>query len=101
MNQRSFSSETPECGRKNLGCWRDDPLRSIQGGIRLTSDNPVEDCEKYAVENGYAVFAVQDGRECFTADNASNMYQMYGPSEKCVDGKGGTWAQNVYKAGDC
>jgi len=53
------------------------------------------------VENGYAVFAVQDGRECFTADNASNMYQMYGPSEKCVDGKGGTWAQDVYKAGDC
>jgi len=93
--------ETPECSRKSLGCWKDDPLRAIQGGIRFRSDNPIEDCEKYAIENGYAVFAVQYGTECFTAPNAALTYQMYGPSERCQDGRGGGWSQNVYKANNC
>ena len=47
------------------------------------------------------MFAVQRGKECFTSRDATMTYQMYGPSSSCRDGKGGTWAQNVYKAGTC
>ena len=84
-----------------MGCWKDDPLRAIDGGIRLSSDNPVDDCEKYAFENGFAVFAVQNAKDCFTSKNAPLTYQMYGPSELCEDGKGGPWALNVYKTETC
>jgi len=93
--------EAPACARKSLGCWKDDPLRAIQGGIRFNSNNPIEDCEKYAKENGYAVFAVQYNTECFTAATAASTYHTYGPSEGCRDGRGGGWAQNVYKADTC
>ena len=61
----------------------------------------VEDCEKYAHERGFAVFAVQYGKECFTAADAEDTYQKYGESEACEDGKGGSWALDVYSADTC
>ena len=45
--------------------------------------------------------SVQFGTECFTAINADQTYQMYGPAENCKDGRGGYWAQSVYKTGSC
>ena len=80
---------------RNLGCWTDKPDRAIAGGIRLTSNNPIEDCHKYAIQHGFSVFAVQSNA-CFTAANAAQTYYKYGYSSKCRHGRGGAWAQNVY-----
>ena len=92
----------PDCGRKSLGCWVDNPSRAIEGGIRFHSDNPVEDCERYAHERGFNVFAVEYDRECWTAHNAEETYQSHGRSPDCgEDGRGGVWAMSVYTTDQC
>ena len=46
---------------------------------------------------GYRVFALQDGGECYSSEDALNTYRKYGPSEDCsVYGQGGSWANHVY-----
>ena len=80
-----------------LGCWSDRGNRAISGGIRLRSDNPIEDCFNFARQLGYKVFAVEYGKECFTAMDADKTYMKYGKSEKCKDGRGGGWSFNAYK----
>ena len=79
-----------------MGCWKDKGTRAIAGGIRLTSGHPIEDCYKFAKEKGYSVFAIQNEKECFTAEDAHETYEKYGKSTDCNNGKGGSWAQNVY-----
>ena len=86
----------------SLGCWKDATKRAISGGIRFTSDNPIEDCQIYAASLGYDVFAVQYGGECFTSSDADTTYQKYGKSRNCQkDGRGDNWAQNVYRINKC
>jgi hypothetical protein len=71
--------------------------RAIAGGIRLRSVL-INDCQNFATDKGYSVFAVQYDKECFTAENAEATYKIHGPSDKCnANGRGGEWAQNVYK----
>ena len=82
---------------KSLGCWTDGPTRAIAGGIRFRSDNPIEDCHNFAKQQGFSVFAVQYNTECFTAADADETFKQYGESTACVNGRGGTWAQNVYQ----
>ncbi|KAL5252434.1 hypothetical protein ACHWQZ_G015267 [Mnemiopsis leidyi] len=84
-------------GDCSLGCWTDNADRAIAGGIRLNSNNPVEDCRNYAREQGFSVFAVQYFTQCFTAADAAETYNKYGESSGCVNGRGGGWAQNVYQ----
>ncbi|KAL5254789.1 hypothetical protein ACHWQZ_G014288 [Mnemiopsis leidyi] len=86
-----------DCSPKSLGCWTDTGDRAIAGGIRLNSNDPIKDCYNYAREQGFSVFAVQYNTECFTAANAAETYDKYGGSSGCSNGRGGTWAQNVYK----
>ena len=46
---------------------------------------------------GYRVFALQDGGECYSSEDALNTYRKYGPSEDCLeDGQGGFWANHIY-----
>ena len=86
-----------QCTRQSLGCWTDAAARAISGGIRFNSVN-VDDCQKYAADRGYAVFAVQYNSECFTAEDAEATYNKYGVSTACAaTGRGGGWANNVYK----
>ena len=86
-----------KCLRRSLGCWMDEPARAIAGGIRLHSDN-LDDCQKYATDHGYSVFAVQYNTECFTAEDAQETYKIYGVSSVCdPNGRGGSWSQNVYE----
>ncbi|XP_063684649.1 uncharacterized protein LOC134818870 isoform X2 [Bolinopsis microptera] len=100
-----FESEPGECSPKSLGCWTDLPTRAIAGGIRFNSDTPIEDCFNLAMEQGFSVFAVQANRECFTSADAAETFNQYGLSAACqYDGRGGTWAQNVYQVtceGEC
>ena len=82
---------------KHLGCWADELHdRAIAGGIRSESNNPVEECRKYAENQGFSVFAVQDNKECFTAADAEKTYKKHGMSNVCYNGRGGFKAQNVY-----
>ena len=85
------------CSPKHLGCWADElHERAIAGGIRSESNNPVEECRKYAENQGFSVFAVQDNKECFTAADAEKTYKKHGESNVCYNGRGGFKAQNVY-----
>ena len=90
-------SEDNYCTPKHLGCWADKQHdRAIAGGIRLESHNPVEECRKYAKNQGFSVFAVQENKECFAAANAEETYKKHGESNVCYNGRGGFFAQNVY-----
>ena len=42
------------------------------------------------------LFAVQNGGSCAAAGNL-NGYKKYGKSGKCRNGKGGPWANDVYR----
>ena len=89
------------CIPKSLGCWSEDVYnRAIDGGIRLKSNDPIEDCHKFAKEMGFSVFAVQNEMECFTAADAEETYKKHGESNVCYNGRGGSLAQNVYLV-DC
>ena len=99
-----LTSSIQDCSVESLGCWTDSPTRAIEGGIRIRSENPIEDCKKHAMKLGFSVFAVQYNVECFTAANAGETYKKYGVSNGCnAEGRGGGWAQNVYqiKCKDC
>ena len=60
-------------------------------------ENPVAKCAKAAAEKGYKVFAVQDGGQCFSSDDAKSTYKKYGSSTACIDQKGGPMANSVYE----
>jgi hypothetical protein len=87
------------CSRESLGCWIDAASsgRAIAGGIRLRSVI-IDDCQNFATDKGFSVFAIQYDNECFTAEDAEDTYDIHGPSNKCnTNGRGGEWVQNVYK----
>ena len=44
------------------------------------------------------MFALQDGGHCCSSPTAENTYKQYGESSSCAaDGKGGSFANQVYK----
>ncbi|XP_078693730.1 uncharacterized protein LOC144923229 isoform X2 [Branchiostoma floridae x Branchiostoma belcheri] len=99
-------SESPEY--TTLGCWRDTSDRAIPilEGTDLRLDGShyhertraIEKCYQVALSLGYTVFAVQDGGQCFGSADGHNSYNKYGPSTACAaDGRGGQWANQVYK----
>ena len=83
------------CTQQYIGCWRDNKVRAITGGVRLNGD--VEQCRAYTQSRGYQVFAVQYHSECFTSPDAHNTFSKYGRANDCVNGKGGDWANDVYQ----
>ena len=40
---------------------------------------------------------MQYNTQCFTSNDAGVTYRKYGESNGCRNGRGGTWAMNVYK----
>ena len=94
---RTTRPSRPSGARRHLGCWRDKPRRAIAGGIRFRGS--IAKCEQFARRNGFRIFAIQYGGECFTARNAHQTYRKYGRAGNCKNGKGGGWAQNVYTVG--
>ena len=48
----------------------------------------------------HAVFAIQNGGACFSGPNAESTYKRYGPSDACKGGRGGAFANSVYKLFD-
>ena len=89
----------------SLGCWRDKRARAIpqlEGSDPSLRDNymrrsdAINKCYRVARARGFVLFAVQNGGWCAGADNF-NGYQIYGQYDKCRNGKGGPWANDVYR----
>ena len=112
---KSFTSgtDTLTTCRTHLGCWGDEgspaTARAISGGNRLppTSNyndpttDLIGDCETYAKQKGWTVFAIQNQNECYTSAEAENTYQKHGQVDRCLNGKGGFNALDVYKIETC
>ena len=88
----------------NMGCWKDRPNRAITPSITGYNVNQqprinmsVEECAKMAKKNGFKVFGLQDGGQCFSGPNAEKTYNKYGSTNNCPsNGLGTGWVNNVY-----
>ena len=83
----------------HLGCWTDKNARAIAGAVVSYEprETAVQVCKLRAQGMGYTIFAVQASNQCFTAADAGDTYQKYGASKGCSDGRGGSWANDVYE----
>ena len=90
---------------KPAGCWRDTGRRAIpqmdgkdflvRGYYRIRSD-AIFKCFAAAARRGYRAFSVQHQGWCATGPRAHLTYRKYGRSNRCRNGKGGPWANDVY-----
>ena len=81
-----------------IGCYKDTESRAIDVYPKFYYDDPVTYCYARAKSYRYTYFAVQDGTQCRVGgDSYFNNYTKYGLATNCKDGKGGLWANNVYK----
>ena len=81
----------------NVGCFKDTSTRAISGGHRNYNHDPITNCFNEAQKKGFKYFGVQYNTQCFTSNDAGVTYRKYGESNGCRNGRGGTWAMNVYK----
>ena len=90
---------------QSAGCWRDTGRRAIpqmdgkdvlvRGYYRKRSD-AIFKCFAAAARRGYRTFAVQHQGWCATGPRAHLTFKKYGRSNRCRNGKGGPWANDVY-----
>ena len=82
----------------SLGCWKDKVPRAIVDGYEGHTD--IQGCFERAKALGNNVFAVQNGKECWTTATAGETYNKYGVTNGCsASGTGGKMANEVYKIG--
>ena len=89
----------------HLGCWKDTGNRAvpqidgsdprIRGNYRARTD-AINKCYQVAREKHMVLFAVQHQGWCAAAKNFLG-YKKYGKSNACKNGKGGPWANDVYR----
>ena len=89
----------------HLGCWKDTGKRAvpqidgsdarIRGNYRTRAD-AINKCYQVARERHNVIFAVQHQGWCAAAKTFIG-YQKYGKSNACKNGKGGPWANDVYR----
>ena len=89
----------------HLGCWKDTGNRAvpqmdgsdarIRGNYRARAD-AINKCYQVARERHMVIFAVQHQGWCAAAKTFVG-YQKYGKSTACKNGKGGPWANDVYR----
>ena len=98
---------------ESVGCFKDSNYRaieSVEGFHRYfpsasllfydykTRQQAIQKCAVFAKLKGYKMFGIQDGGMCVTSARAHKTYNKYGESEDCKsDGKGGPWANQVYR----
>ena len=91
---------------KNIGCFRDTGRRAIsplEGRSRLLKGSyrrrkyAIRKCALAAQKRGFRVFAVQHGGWCAASRTGHLTYSRYGKSNRCRNGKGGPWANDVYR----
>lgn len=90
---------------KPLGCFKDTGRRAIPGvdgrypivrGYYRRRKDAIRRCALVALRFGYRVFAVQHQGWCATGPKAHLTYRKYGRTNRCRNGKGGPWANDVY-----
>ena len=90
---------------KHIGCFRDTGRRAIpqmDGRDILVRDfyrrrvDAIKKCAATAMRRGYRAFSVQHQGWCATGPRAHVTYRKYGRSNRCRNGKGGPWANDVY-----
>lgn len=90
---------------RGIGCFKDTSRRAIatlEGKSRLLKGSyrrrpyAIKKCALSAERRGYKVFAVQHGGWCAASRTAYRTYAKYGKSNRCRNGKGGPWANDVY-----
>ncbi|KAL9987366.1 hypothetical protein ACROYT_G001660 [Oculina patagonica] len=106
------SLETRECNTQecqvqydSLGCFRDDTprslpllLKSFRGNIDWNNmAKVVQACADITHERGLVTFGIQFYGECWSGVNASETYDMHGPSKNCWSGVGKEGSYYVYK----
>ena len=91
----------------HVGCWKDKSSRAIptlEGknarlkGSYTSRDYAIHLCYQSAKEKGFHIFAVQAGGWC-AGMKGSNRYMKYGKATNCKNGKGGSYANDVYRIG--
>ncbi|KAM7429142.1 hypothetical protein ABFA07_019951 [Porites harrisoni] len=82
----------------HVGCYKDKSARAIPKslGVWRNDNKLIEKCAQAAKQAGYSAFAVQFKSECWSGPLAHITYSIYGTSSGCLNGVGGTWAQDVY-----
>ena len=89
----------------HLGCWKDTARRAvpqIEGsdprirGNYVRRGDAINKCYQVARQRKMIIFAVQNGGWCAAATNL-NGYRKYGKASNCKNGKGGPWANDVYR----
>ena len=90
---------------KPLGCFKDTARRAIPGvdgrypivrGYYRRRKEAIKKCGAVALMRGFKAFAVQHQGWCATGPRAHLTYRKYGRSNRCRNGKGGPWANDVY-----
>ena len=82
-----------------MGCWRDkaQPRALHIIGRNISPPDVILKCFIRARDNGYKVFALQWGQECYVGANDGS-YMKYGKATNCDDkGTGGWLALEVYR----
>ena len=91
---------------QRVGCFKDTSRRAIpyrEGRSILLKGNyqkrrfAIKKCALDAARFGYKYIGVQHGGQCFSGPRAQFTYARYGRSNRCRNGKGGGWANDVYR----
>lgn len=85
---------------KHIGCFADKAARAIPKHMwTFIFESPgekIRKCSEMAEKDGFRVFGVQYGGQCFSGPSADKTYNKYGESSHCSNGVGGSWANDVY-----
>ena len=91
---------------QRIGCFKDTGRRAIpqmDGRSVLLRGNyqrrafAIRKCALVSAALGYKMFAIQHGGWCATGPHAHRTFARYGRSNRCRNGKGGPWANDVYR----
>ena len=87
------------------GCYKDTGRRAIaplEGRSRLLRGSyrrrryAIQKCALAAKKRGFSTFAIQHQGWCASTKYAYRTYGRYGRSNRCRNGKGGPWTNDVY-----
>ena len=97
---------TPSVEYRSVGCFADKRHRAIptlEGADPISAEKydertrAIEKCALAARKRGFTMFAVQYNGQCMSSATAEQTFNRYGESKECnANGKGGSWANNVY-----
>lgn len=89
-------AEPPVCKElyHHIGCYSDGIFRALPKFLDYVTT--VRQCYELAGARGYTVFATQYGRECWSGKNAAATYKKHDKTNKCRNGMGARWANDVY-----